>query len=146
MKVVLQRVSQSSVTVDEKLTATIEKGLMLLVGFGKSDEISKLRPMAEKVLNMRIFPDEKGRFHYSCLDVSGGVLLVPQFTLYADTGNGRRPEFFEALEPAKATELFDEFVKEVSSLGVASVQTGIFGAHMKVALENDGPVTICLEN
>ena len=121
------------------------KGLLLLVGFGKEDDSSKLRPMAEKLLNMRVFPDEKGRFHFSVIDMAGEVLAVPQFTLYADTKKGRRPEFFSAKEPKEATRLFDEFVEQLNELHSEKVATGSFGAYMKVSLENDGPVTIMLE-
>ena len=146
MKVVVQRVNHSSVVVDEKVIGEVGKGLMVLVGFGKDDDASKLKPMAEKIVNLRIFPDKNGRFHHSCLEVSGGILLVPQFTLYADTKKGRRPEFFEAKAPEEATKLFERFIEVMRSSGIENVEAGEFGAYMKVALENDGPVTISLEN
>lgn len=146
MKIVLQRVSHASVRVSDRATGSVERGLMLLVGMGHGDDESKLKPMAEKIAQMRIFPDERGRFHLSLLDINGGVLLVPQFTLFADTSKGRRPEFFGAMEPGAASTLFDRFVEEFRNLKISPVGTGEFGAHMHVALENDGPVTIILEN
>ena len=132
--------------VDDELVATIGTGLLVFCGFGKNDSEDQLRPMAEKLAHLRIFPDEQGRFHHSVLEVDAGVLLVPQFTLYADTSKGRRPEFFSAKPPAQATKLFDAFVAAVQLSGVKQVERGIFGAHMRVGLENDGPVTISLEN
>ncbi len=145
MKVLLQRVSSASVVVDGKTSGAIERGLLLLTGFGAGDDSSKLAPMAQKVANMRVFPNDEGRFHYSVLEVSGDLLAVPQFTLYADTSKGRRPEFFSALAPAEAAKLFDEFVNELKKAGVKRVETGVFGADMKVSLLNDGPVTIMVE-
>ena len=145
MKVLLQRVSHARVRVDGASVGEIERGLLLLVGFAKEDDDSKLKPITQKLCNLRIFPDEVGRFHLSVLDIEGEVLLVPQFTLYADTSKGRRPEFFSAMEPQRATVMFDALVGEFKALGVKKVQTGEFGAHMHVELENDGPVTIMVE-
>ncbi len=142
MKVLLQRVSSASVTVDGTVRGAIDRGLLLLVGFGQGDTVAALAPMAEKLAVMRIFPNEQGRFHFSVKDIGGGVLLIPQFTLFADTSKGRRPEFFGALPPAEATKLFDAFVEEFTKLGVSPVEKGVFGADMKVSLLNDGPVTI----
>ena len=144
MKIIIQRVNHASVTVNGSITGKIDRGLLLLVGFGENDDNSKLKAVAEKITNMRIFPDDKGKFHFSVLDVKGGLLLVPQFTLFADCAKGRRPEFFGAMAPDKATKLFDEFVAVMRSIS-SLVETGVFGADMKVALENDGPVTIPLE-
>ena len=145
MKVVLQRVNSASVVVEGECVGKIPKGLLLLVGFGEESSEQSLRKMVEKISNLRIFPDEKGRFDRSVIDINGGVLLVPQFTLYGDTSKGRRPEFFKALEPKKATELFDQVVEEFKKITqLETVQTGIFGADMKVSLENDGPVTLIL--
>ena len=145
MRVLLQRVSKASVSVEEKVLGEISGGLLLLTGFGKGDDESKLLPMAEKIINLRVFPDEKGRFDKSVLDISGEILVVSQFTLYADTTKGRRPDFFNALEPDKARVLCDSFVQLLKSKGVSKVATGEFGAHMFVNLENDGPVTIMVE-
>ncbi|RIL09839.1 MAG: D-tyrosyl-tRNA(Tyr) deacylase [Proteobacteria bacterium] len=146
MKVVLQRVNHSSVVVDGETVGQIGKGYLLLVGFGRGDDSSKLKPMAEKIINLRLFPDGDKKLHLTLIDIQGEVLLVPQFTLFADISKGRRPEFFGALEPDKATLLFDQFTAICKELGVAKVETGRFGAYMKVALENDGPVTITLES
>ena len=145
MRVVIQRVSHANVIVDNQVTGAIEKGLMVLVGFGQNDNEDVLKPMAEKIANMRIFGDEAGRMNLSLIDISGGLLLVPQFTLYADTSKGRRPEFFSAKPPKEANELFDKFVTVFSRMGISKVQQGQFQAHMHVNLENDGPVTIWVE-
>lgn len=145
MKSVLQRVSEGAVTVDGECVGSIERGIVALVGFGEHDTASTLKPMAEKIFNLRIFSNENGRFHFSLLDIKGDILLVPQFTLFADTSKGRRPEFFGAMNPAQATLLFDEFKAVCSGIASGKVQSGIFGADMKVALINDGPVTISLE-
>ena len=146
MKIVLQRVSQASVEVEGKVVGEIETGIMALCGFGKEDDSSCLAPLASKLANLRIFPDEKGRFHYSLLDTEGGLLCVPQFTLYADTSKGRRPEFFSAKDPGEAIKLFDAFVLGCKNQGLKKVESGVFGAEMKVSLVNEGPVTITLEN
>ncbi len=145
MKCVLQRVSRASVTVEGRVTGEIERGILVLVGFGKEDDPSKLAPMAQKLVNLRIFSNEGGRFDFSTLDIDGEVLLVPQFTLFADTRKGRRPEFFGAMAPEEAKRFFNDFIREVSATGVKKVAAGIFGAMMKVSLDNEGPVTIILE-
>ncbi len=145
MKVVLQRVNSASVEVQEKNVGAISRGLLLLVGLGKEDSEASLRPMAEKIVHMRIFPDDAGRFHHSLIDVRGEILAVSQFTLFADTSKGRRPDFFAAMEPAEANRLFEKFVDLFRQLGITKVATGTFGAHMNVRLDNDGPVTICLD-
>ncbi len=146
MKVLLQRVSQASVSVNGKSLAEISAGYLLLTGLGDGDDRSKLRAMAEKIANMRLFPNEAGRFDKSILDIGGAALVVPQFTLFADTSKGRRPEFFGALKPELARPLVDEFVVTLKEVGVGKVECGEFGAHMMVSLVNDGPVTITLEN
>ncbi len=121
-------------------------GILALVGFAEGDRKKVISPMIKKLVNLRIFPDEKGRFDKSLLDISGSLLLVPQFTLYADTGKGRRPEFFTALNPEEACELFLFACEEAKMvLGEANVAQGVFGADMKVSLLNDGPVTIMLD-
>jgi D-tyrosyl-tRNA(Tyr) deacylase len=146
MMVLLQRVNYAFVKVDEEVITKINKGLLLLTGFGEGDDAGKLRPIAEKIVNMRIFPDEKGRFHFSLLDIPGSLLIVPQFTLFADTSKGRRPEFLRALKPQLARDLIDKFVEIFKETGVKEVLSGRFGVYMKVGLENDGPVTIMIEN
>lgn len=145
MRILLQRVTKGSVTVDGALIGAIDSGLVALVGFAQSDTGAQLRPAAEKLANLRVFPDEKGRFDKSVLDLGAAILCVPQFTLYADTSKGRRPDFFAALKPEIANELFERFLIELKAVGVQKVEKGQFGAHMLVALENDGPVTIMLE-
>ncbi|NMC63116.1 MAG: D-tyrosyl-tRNA(Tyr) deacylase [SAR324 cluster bacterium] len=145
MKVLLQRVNFARVLVEEKTVGEIGRGLLLFVGFGQDDDEKKLASMAVKLCNMRVFENEKSHFDKSLLDIGGEVLLVPQFTLFADTSKGRRPEFFKAMEPDRATGFFDQFVDEFRKLHINVVQTGIFGDHMHVELENNGPVTIMVE-
>mgnify|MGYP001606767077 CR=1 FL=1 len=145
MRVVLQRVNFGRVTVNNGVIGEIGPGLVLLVGLGEGDGEKTVQEMATKVANLRVFANESGRFDRSVLDTEGSVLAVPQFTLYADTSKGRRPEFFGALKPDLARPLFERFVEELRACGIKQVERGEFGAHMVVALENDGPVTISLE-
>ena len=145
MKAVIQRVNYASVKVDGKITGEIGHGVCVLAGFAPGDDDRTLCQMAEKIVNMRIFPNQAGRFDLSTLEIKGGALLVPQFTLYADTRKGRRPDFFKALEPAAASILFDKLIAAFEKTGLPQVGAGIFGADMKLALENDGPVTIIVE-
>jgi D-tyrosyl-tRNA(Tyr) deacylase len=145
MKVVLQRVSQAHVTVDGKIVGAIQHGFVLLVGFGKGDSAACIQPMVDKIVKMRLFENEAKRFDKDILEVGGEILAISQFTLFADTAKGRRPEFFQALEPAAASTLFDIFVEALRETQIKKVETGVFGAHMKVSLINDGPVTINLE-
>ncbi len=145
MRILLQRVRCASVTVDDELIGEIAGGLLLLVGFGRDDAESVLQPMADKVANLRVFADQAGHFQYSVLQVRGQVLVVPQFTLYGETGKGRRPDFSAAMPPQTAQALFNGFVAALGSVGVEYVATGRFGASMQVRLVNDGPVTLTLE-
>jgi D-tyrosyl-tRNA(Tyr) deacylase len=145
MKVVIQRVSRAKVTVKEQVLGEISAGLLLLIGFGKGDTSLEIPAMIEKILTLRIFPNSEGRFDRSVLDIQGEVLAVSQFTLYADTSKGRRPEFFNALEPGPAQKLFEEFVQALRTALPSKVAAGQFGAMMQVELVNDGPVTITLE-
>lgn len=146
MKLVIQRVSSACVVVENKEIAKIGQGILALVGIAKEDEEKELKIFAEKICNMRIFPDEKGRFQFSLLEIKGSLLLVPQFTLLADTTKGRRPEFFGAMAPEQAKQYFEKFAERCreSLLDSDRVQCGVFGADMKVSLLNDGPVTIVL--
>ena len=146
MKILLQRVTRASVRVHDEIIGAIDRGLLLLVGFGQTDSTAVLTPMANKVANLRVFPDEQGRFQYSLLDIGGAALLVPQFTLYADTTRGRRPDFTGSMRPEVAAGLFEEFVVAVRSTGVDEVECGRFGADMQVELVNDGPVTILISS
>lgn len=142
MKLVVQRVAHASVEVDGQITGKIDEGLMVLVGFGENDGEREADYLARKVSKLRVFPDDDGRMNKSLLDIDGKLLLVPQFTLYGKVKK-YRPSFHRALNPDKATELFDYFVEKCSEY--VEVQTGVFGAFMKVDLLNNGPVTILLE-
>ena len=142
MKLVVQRVTSASVEVDGNIVGEIDEGLMVLVGFGQSDTTKEADYLAGKLAKLRIFEDENGRMNKSVKDIGGQVLLVPQFTLYAHTKKNR-PSFHKELSPDKATELFDYFTDKCSEL--IPVETGEFGAFMKVSLLNNGPVTILLE-
>jgi D-tyrosyl-tRNA(Tyr) deacylase len=145
MKVILQKVSSASVTVDGSIVGQIGRGLVLLVGFAKGDDETRIAPMVEKICKLRIFENEAKKFDKDIIEVGGEVLAISQFTLFADTSRGRRPDFFQALEPGEASRLFDLFVSELRATAISKVETGIFGALMQVSLTNDGPVTITLE-
>lgn len=144
MRVLVQRVLRASVQVSGSTVGAIDSGLLLLVGFTTGDGDKEVAVLAEKVVNLRIFADDKGKLQHSVLQTGGGILAVPQFTLYAGTARGRRPDFTVAMEPNKATTMFDLFVKSLAEVFGKPVQTGIFGADMKVELVNDGPFTIML--
>ena len=142
MKLVVQRVTSASVEVDGDIVGQIEDGLIVLVGFGQNDSEKEADYLARKLAKLRIFHDEDGRMNRSVIDIGGKLLLVPQFTLYAHTKKNR-PSFHKALSPDRATELFDYFTEKCSEY--VDVETGEFGAFMKVNLLNNGPVTILLE-
>lgn len=142
MKLVVQRVTSASVEVDGDIVGQIEDGLMVLVGFGQNDSEKEADYLARKLAKLRIFHDEDGRMNRSVIDIGGKLLLVPQFTLYAHTKKNR-PSFHKALSPDRATELFDYFTEKCRQY--VEVETGEFGAFMKVNLLNNGPVTILLE-
>ena len=144
MKIVLQRVSSASVKVDSNIVGRIEHGLVLLIGFSSTDTAENILPTIEKIVKLRIFSDEEGKMNKSILDVGGSMLLISQFTLYADTKKGNRPSFIEAARPEQAIPLYEFFITEMRKR-VAKVETGIFGADMKVELVNDGPVTIVFD-
>jgi D-tyrosyl-tRNA(Tyr) deacylase len=144
MKIVLQRVSSASVKVDSKIVGSIETGLLLLIGFSSTDTEESILPTIEKIVKLRIFSDEEGKMNKSVLDVNGSALLVSQFTLYADTKKGNRPSFIEAARPEQAIPLYEFFIAEMKKR-ISKVETGIFGADMKVELVNDGPVTIVFD-
>ncbi len=144
MRAVLQRVSFGKVIVEEQVVASIDKGLMILLGVGPEDTIAKAEELAEKCARLRIFEDENDKMNLSLLDVEGEAIVVSQFTLYADTSRGRRPSFVYAAKPEIAEPLVDVFAAKLRKLGVKTGQ-GVFGAHMMVELCNDGPVTILLE-
>lgn len=144
MRILLQRVSQASVSVAGEQIAQVDHGLLLLVGITHTDTEAQVAWLAEKVANLRVFEDEHGKMNRSILDVGGAALVVSQFTLYGDARKGRRPAFVDAAAPEVARHLVERFAAALRDLGVA-VQTGEFGAHMQVALINDGPVTLLLE-
>lgn len=145
MIVVLQRVTQAKVDIDEKTVGQIGKGLMVLVCAEKGDTDEKARLLAQRLLRYRVFDDENGKMNLSVTDVKGGLLLISQFTLAADTTRGNRPSFTPAAPPDEGKRLFDIFVQETEKSGL-TVQTGQFGAYMRVSLVNDGPVTLTLRN
>ncbi|MBQ7140090.1 MAG: D-tyrosyl-tRNA(Tyr) deacylase [Bacilli bacterium] len=144
MKIVVQRVTNSNVVVNEKIVGKCNKGLMLLIGFTHDDTSNDIDYMVKKVLNLRIFDDEKGVMNKSILDVNGNILSISQFTLYADTTKGNRPSYVNAAKSEYATKLYDEFNEKLKEH--INVETGIFGAEMFVSLVNDGPITIILES
>lgn len=146
MKVVIQRVKQAAVSVAGKTVGEISHGLLVFCGIAATDTEDNLKSMADKIWTLRVFANEEGKFHYSVADVQGGVLLIPQFTLFADTSKGRRPDFFGAMKPPEASSFFDLFVEQFESRKLLTVQKGVFGASMEVSSVNDGPVTIIIEN
>ena len=143
MLIVLQRVLNASVNIDNSIYSSIEKGFVALVGFQSDDNEKDLSFMVRKILRIRIFDDENGALNQSISDINGDILLVPNFTLAADTTRGNRPGFSTAMPPNDAKVMFEKFVDDVSSLH-ASVSSGLFGADMQVSLINDGPITISL--
>lgn len=145
MKIVVQRVKRASVTVDEEVTGSIDRGLMLLVGIHESDTKKKIDWCCRKISKLRIFEDDEGKMNRSVQDVEGGILVVSQFTLYGDTRKGTRPSFIEAAKPDVAEPLYDYMVDCFKQITDLNIQEGVFGAMMDVELINDGPVTIIVE-
>jgi len=145
MRALIQRVKTGKVIVDGRTVAEITHGLVILLGIGRGDTQEQARFLAGKIGSLRIFEDQDGRFNRSILDVGGAAIVVSQFTLYADTHKGRRPSFTEAAPPDVAAPLVDKFADVLREQGIPT-QNGVFGAHMLVEIENDGPVTIWLEN
>ena len=151
MKIILQRVSDAKVTVDGEVLGETGTGLLGLVGFGKNDSPELAgspvwKKIIDKMLNLRIFPDEEGRFNRSLMDIDGDLMLISQFTLYADCRKGRRPSFTGACHPDVAEPLFDQFLDDARKLAPAKVATGQFGAMMDIDFTNWGPVTIVLDS
>ena len=144
MRVVLQRVLNSSVKVEEKVVGKIDQGLLVLVAFTKEDTMDEIKYMVNKIINLRIFDDEEKVMNKSLIDINGSILSVSQFTLYADSKKGNRPSYKKALESNEAKKLYEKFNDEIRKLHV-KIETGIFGADMQVSLINDGPVSIILE-
>ena len=145
MRVILQRVTSASVVIDDACVGQVGLGYLALVGFTHDDTEADIDYMVEKVKHLRVFSDEEGNMNRSVCDVHGSILSVSQFTLYADARKGRRPSFIQAMKPEQATQMYDLWNEKLRQAGI-EVQTGIFGADMKVTLTNDGPVTICLES
>jgi len=145
MRAVVQRVVKADVTVDEKITGAIEKGLMVLLGVEDEDEAADAAYMAEKIAGLRIFEDEEGKMNLSVKDVGGDLLAVSQFTLFGDCRKGKRPSFIKAARPEKANELYRRFVALCQEQGLR-VEEGIFQAEMLVRIYNDGPVTILVDS
>ena len=141
MRVVVQRVLNASCTIDGKVYSEIEKGYLLLVGFTHTDSIKEVKYLAKKIANLRVFEDENGKMNLSLKTVNGKILSISQFTLYADTKDGNRPAFINAMKPQEASNLYDLFNEELRTYDI-EVLTGVFGADMKINLLNDGPVTI----
>jgi D-tyrosyl-tRNA(Tyr) deacylase len=144
VRVVVQRVSRAAVTIDDRIVASIDRGLLVLAGFTPGDTAAAADWMAEKLIGLRVFEDDANKMNRSVVDVGGAVLVVSQFTLYGDVSRGRRPSFVAAAAPDEAIPLYDAFVAALRARDVP-VETGEFGAMMDVALVNDGPVTLVID-
>lgn len=145
MRAVIQRVKEARVKIENEIVGKIGKGLLVLLGVKGGDSAKDIKYLAEKILNLRIFPDEQGKMNRSLLEIKGQVLIVPQFTLYGDCKKGKRPSFVQAASSEVAEKLYQEFVKEIKKSGLKT-ETGKFGALMQVELVNEGPVTLILES
>ena len=145
MRVVIQRVSEASVTIDSEITGQISKGFMILVGICPEDNLEDIQWLIQKIVNLRVFGDEDGKMNLSITDIKGEILLISQFTLFASTKKGNRPSFIQSAKPEIAVPLYEKFIESLKGFGI-SVSTGIFGADMKVSLTNDGPVTIIIDS
>ena len=146
MKAILQRVTSASVEVEGKITGEIKSGFLVLLGVAQGDTEKEADALAAKISTLRVFTDDNDKMNLSLADINGGVLVISNFTLYADCSHGRRPSFIAAARPEVAEPLYEYFCKKLSDNGVAVVEKGIFGADMKVSLLNDGPVTIDLDS
>lgn len=145
MRAVLQRIKESKVEVNEKIIGSIKNGLLILLGIEESDSMNDIDWLSNKILNMRIFSDEKGLMNLSVLDIKGELLIVSQFTLHASTKKGNRPSFIKAAKPEVAIPLYEKFIAKMKESNL-NIETGEFGADMKVSLINDGPVTIIIDS
>ena len=146
MKAILQRVTSASVEVEGKITGEIKSGFLVLLGVAQGDTEKEADALAAKISTLRVFTDENDKMNLSLADINGGVLVISNFTLYADCSHGRRPSFIAAARPEVAEPLYEYFCNKLSDNGVAIVEKGIFGADMKVSLLNDGPVTLDLDS
>jgi D-tyrosyl-tRNA(Tyr) deacylase len=145
MRAVVQRVTNADVKIDGRVNGKIDDGLLVLLGVGKGDTEEDMKYIADKIIKLRIFSDENDKMNLSLEDVGGSMLVISQFTLYGDCSHGRRPYFGNAMEPVSANEMYEKFVAYIREQGI-HIETGEFGADMKVSLTNDGPVTIILES
>ncbi len=145
MRAIIQRVTEASCTVEGQVTGAIEQGFLVLLGVEDADDQEDLEWLAQKIAGMRIFSDENGLMNKSLADVNGNILLISQFTLFAATKKGNRPGFTRAARPDKAIPMYESMIKKLSSLIDKEIQTGVFGADMKIRLLNDGPVTITID-
>ena len=145
MKLVVQRVKKSNLKIKNKLYSSINAGMVILIGISKNDNYEMAKELAKKIIKLRIFNDDNGKMNKNIVEIKGEVLVVSQFTLYADTNKGNRPSFINAAKPELAISLYNHFIDELQKLISSKVRTGKFGADMKIELVNDGPVTIILE-
>lgn len=145
MKIVLQRVKQASVEIDDEISGEIEQGYLLLVGFDRGDHENLLEPMLEKIKKLKLFSDDTGRSVYSIDEVQGSLLVISQFTLSADLKKGKKPSYSKAMNPQAAENLYHQFVEKAKTFGWG-VETGEFGAMMQVKLQNDGPITLLMDS
>ena len=145
MRAILQRVTQASCTVDGNITGQIGLGFLVLLGIEDADTEEDLQWLAQKIVNMRVFADENGLMNKSLADVNGEILLISQFTLFAQTKKGNRPSFIKAARPDKAIPMYEQMITQLETLTFQKIATGIFGADMKINLLNDGPVTIVMD-
>ena len=145
MKLVVQRVKKSNLKIKNKLYSSINAGMVILIGISKNDNYEMAKELAKKITKLRIFNDDNGKMNKNIMEIKGEVLVVSQFTLYADTNKGNRPSFINAAKPELAISLYNQFIDELQKLISSKVRTGKFGADMKIELINDGPVTIILE-
>lgn len=146
MRVILQRVSSASVSIEGKINGAIDAGFLILLGVGKEDFQEDIDYLVKKISNLRVFSDENGKMNLSVLDTNGECLVVSQFTLFASTKKGNRPSFIQSAPPSEAIPLYEQFVKQLSSALGKDVPTGEFGADMQISLVNDGPVTISIDS
>ncbi|MBI1221045.1 MAG: D-tyrosyl-tRNA(Tyr) deacylase [Bacteroidetes bacterium] len=146
MRVVIQRVSQASLTANGEDRGSIQKGLVILLGVEEADTQADADWLVNKIVNMRIFSDEEGKMNQSLLDIEGSLMIVSQFTLHASTKKGNRPSFIKAARPEQAIPLYEHFIQSCTTLTSTSILTGVFGADMQITLTNDGPVTITIDS
>ena len=146
MRAVIQRVANACLVIDQKVYSEIQNGFLVLLGVEEEDDDKDIEWLVQKVINMRIFGDAEGKMNLTLQDISGEIMVVSQFTLFASTKKGNRPSFIKAAKPAKAEELYLAFVEEIKKIFPNNVATGLFGADMKIGLLNDGPVTIIIDS